>query len=181
VLTFGIAATAVATLVALPACVDAPISSEHLQPNGELRQAVYERAGITRDQELQQVRRISAVLAAESGGALEDGHSFATDVGTVYLHLRADSLVISRPVIFRWTHDGTSQDVLGVLNPSETLGLAASHPIGQRQAGDWTVEVLGVPRDGNAAPVLFERTFEILAKADADARVAGEPPVPASN
>ena len=148
-------------LSTLSACVDAPIDSEHLQPNGELRQSVYEQAGMTRDREPQQVRRISAVLASQSEGALEDGRSFTADVGVIHLHLRVDSLVDPRPVIFRWTHEGVSEEVLGVLSPSETLSLAASHPIGRRQVGTWTVEVLGVPGDGEPAPVLYERAFEV--------------------
>ncbi len=154
-LTLGLA------LTALPACVDAPIDSEHLQPNGELRQSVYKRAGFTPDEGPQQVRRISAVLAAQSDGALEDSQSFDARVGTVHLHLRADSLVRARTVIFRWTHKDISEEVLGVLVPSKALSLAASHTIGRRELGPWTVEVLGVPTAGEAPPILYERTFEI--------------------
>jgi hypothetical protein len=153
----------VAACAALPACVDAPIDSQHLQPNGELRQSVYEQAGFTASAERTpvQVQHVSAVLAAESEGALEDRDAFTPDVGIVHLHLRADGLVRPRPVIFRWSHDDRVEEVLGVLAPSDAMSLAASHPISRQQEGTWRVEVLDVPLDGGAAPVLFERTFQV--------------------
>ncbi|HEY8377925.1 MAG TPA: hypothetical protein VIK91_15620, partial [Nannocystis sp.] len=92
---------------------------------------------------------------------LVDAAAFPAEAGAVYLHLRADGLVEPRPVTFVWTYGETREEVPGVLAPTTTLALAASHPIGPDQRGRWKVEVF--TRDGSEpTKPLFSREFEVF-------------------
>jgi hypothetical protein len=116
--------------------------------------------------------QVAAVLAAQAEGALEDAAEFSRDVGAVHLHLRADSLMEPRPVLFVWTHAGAREEVRGVLAPTTTLTLAASHPIAPTApaaavdaAGGgepWQVEVYSADAAGQAGELLFRREFQVL-------------------
>lgn len=151
-------------VVGVLACVDAPITRDQLEADGRLRPATHEQAAFSARERLvpQQAVHLSAVLAAQSEGALEDASSFAADVGAVHLHLRVDGVFAPRPVVFRWTYDEISVEVPGILAPAEALSLAASYPIDRNHSGKWMVEVLGTPdaADGQA-PVLYQREFEV--------------------
>jgi hypothetical protein len=155
-------------IVGTLACVDAPITRDQLEANGRLRPATHEQAAFSARERLvpQQAVHLSAVLAAQSEGALEDASSFAADVGAVHLHLRVDGWFDPRPVVFRWTYDEVSVEVPGILAPAETLSLAASYPIDRDQTGTWMVEVLGTPEGpdapSEAVPVLYQREFEVV-------------------
>jgi hypothetical protein len=158
------------TLILVPvlgvlACVDAPITPDHLEADGTLRPATHEQAAFSARDRLvpQQAVHLSAVLAAQSEGALEDASSFGANVGAVHLHLRVDGVVNPRPVVFRWTYDEISVEVPGILAPAEALSLAASYPIDRDQMGLWIVEVLGTPDAADEeAPVLYQREFEVV-------------------
>ncbi len=115
---------------------------------------------------------MAAVLAAQAEGALEDAAEFSRDVGAVHLHLRADSLMEPRPVLFVWTHAGAREEVRGVLAPTTTLTLATSHPIAPTapvvavdaagRGEPWQVEVYSADAAGQAGELLFRREFLIL-------------------
>lgn len=143
-------------------CVDAPITPEHILPDGQLR-ADHEQAAFAAERPPAALRavQIAAVLAAEAGGPLEDRATFSADVGAIHLHLRADSLLEPRPVTFVWTHDDLREEVPGVLAPAPTLALAASYPLRPDQRGRWKVEVFTAPGD-EPAQQLFVREFEVL-------------------
>jgi len=154
-----------APLLGVFACVDAPITPDQLEPDGKLKAATHEQAAFSARDHLvpQQAVHLSAVLAAQSEGALEDASSFAANAGAVHLHLRVDGVFEPRPVVFRWTHDEISVEVPGILAPAEALSLAASYPIDRDQTGPWMVEVLGTPDAANGeAPVLYQREFEVV-------------------
>lgn len=143
-------------------CVDAPITPEHILPDGQLR-ADFEQAAFAAKPEAAALRavQIAAVLAAQASGPLEDAATFTADVGAVHLHLRADSLLEPRQVTFVWTHGDVREEVPGVLAPTTTLALAASYPLRPDQHGRWKVEVFTAP--GNEpAQQLFSREFEVL-------------------
>jgi hypothetical protein len=147
-----------------PACVDAPITHDQLESNGQLRdQAPLEQSAFSAQgwATPQRAAQISAVLAAEAEGALNDAVRFPADVGQVNLHLRADGIDGPRPVVFRWTHRGHSTLVDGILVPGDTLALATSVPIDPKRTGTWKIEVLG-PTTGDEPVVLFEREFDVF-------------------
>ncbi len=144
-------------------CVDAPITPEHILPDGQLRADLAQQQAAfaaERGQVALAAVQIAAVLAAEAAGPLEDRAVFSAEVGAVHLHLRADSLLEPRPVTFVWTHDDVREEVPGVLAPTTTLALAASYPLRPDQRGRWKVEVYSAPGDGPAQP-LFVREFEV--------------------
>ncbi len=146
-----------------PACVDAPITEAHIAPNGQLR-ANLEQSSFSAQPRLAvgQAVQVAAVLAAQPEGALEDAATFPASAGAVHLHLRADSLMEPRPVTFVWTHGDAREVVAGVLAPTTTLTLAASHPISPEQAGRWEVEVFSADAAGVTGDLLFRREFQVL-------------------
>lgn len=146
------------------ACQDAPITADQLQPDGRLRAASLDQAAFSAEptDRIRSAVQVSAVLAAEAEGALEDRSTFGADVGTVHLHLRADGLLEPRPVIYRWTHEDLAVLVPGTLAPTSALSLGTSFAIDPEETGRWEVEVLTKPRNPEEAPqVLFHRAFEI--------------------
>lgn len=149
-----------------PACVDAPITEAHIAPDGQLRTNLEQSSfSATSRVSPRQAVQVAAVLAAQSDGPLEDAAEFTADVGAVHLHLRADSLMEARPVTFVWTHAGTREEVAGVLAPTTTLTLAASHPIAPDQPdqkGRWEIEVYSADATGGAGELLFRREFLVL-------------------
>lgn len=177
---FCVRSLSLALVLLLPACVDAPITEAHIAPDGQLRTGLEQSAFSARPQPVTgQAVQVAAVLAAQAEGALEDAAEFPRDVGAVHLHLRADSLMEPRPVLFVWTHAGAREEVPGVLAPTTTLTLAASHPIsaaisaaaaaptvdasGQPLRGEpWQVEVYSADAAGQAGELLFRREFLIL-------------------
>jgi hypothetical protein len=145
----------------LPACVDAPITEAHIAPDGQLVEPLQSSFSARPQESRRQAVQVAAVLAAQAEGPLEDAAEFPAGVGAVHLHLRADSLMEPRPVTFVWTHAGTRDEVPGVLAPTPTLTLAASHPLGPDQAGLWEVEVYGADATGGRE-LLFRREFWVL-------------------
>lgn len=145
-------------------CVDAPITPEHILPDGQLRsdlsssQAAFAAAS---ERAIGRAVQVAAVLAAEAAGPLSDAAAFPAEVGSVHLHLRADSLLEPRPVTFVWTHGESREEVPGVLAPTTTLALAASHPLGPDERGRWKVEVFTLAGD-EPAQLLLTREFEVL-------------------
>jgi hypothetical protein len=164
VLTFYRLAPLALAAVLVPACVDAPITPDQLESNGQLRNPHLEQSAFSAQgsSTTQRAAQISAVLAAEAKGPLEDAASFPADVGQVNLPLRADGLDGPRPVVFRWTHRGSATLVEGVLAPGDTLALATSFAIDPKHAGPWKVEVLGSAAAGEELVVLFEREFDVF-------------------
>ena len=150
----------------LPACVDAPITEAHLTPDGQLRATFAQASFSARPQVAAgQAVQVAAVLAAQASGPLEDAAEFSASAGAVHLHLRADSLMEARPVSFVWTHAGTREVVQGVLAPTTTLTLAASHPLSPDAAGPWEVEVYSADAatmGGAAGELLLRREFLVL-------------------
>lgn len=145
-------------------CVDAPITADQLQADGSLRVTRPAQAAFSAPEpttQVQQAVRISAVLAAESDGALRDRSEFAIGVERVHLHVRADGLLEPRSVVYRWTHDGVSVLVPGTLAPTGQMSLGASFDIGEQAAGSWSVEVLTQSEPGQRPHVLFHRKFNI--------------------
>lgn len=143
-------------------CVDAPITPEHILPDGQLR-ADFEQAAFAAQPTpaIGRAVQVAAVLAAQANGPLEDAAAFPAETGAVHLHIRADGLVEPRPVTFVWTHGDVREEVPGVLAPTTTLALAASHPLVPEERGRWKVEVFTAP--GNEpAQQLFVREFEVL-------------------
>jgi len=145
------------------ACVDAPITPDQLEADGQLRAPALGQSAFSAQERATPHRaaQISAVLAAQADGPLEDANRFPSDVGQINLHLRADGLDGDRPVVFRWTHRGDAALVDGSLAPGETLALAATFSIDPERTGPWKVEILGPPASGGEPVVLFERGFEI--------------------
>lgn len=177
---FCVRSLSLALVLFFPACVDAPITEAHIAPDGQLRTGL-EQSAFSSSFSAQprpmtgQAVQVAAVLAAQAEGALEDAAEFSRDVGAVHLHLRADSLMEPRPVLFVWTHAGAREEVRGVLAPTTTLTLAASHPIapavaapvvdasGQPVRGEpWQVEVYAADAAGQAGELLFRREFLVL-------------------
>ncbi len=178
-------ATVCAQLALCASCADAPIQAENLRPDGQLRPSAYQQAGfVAADTDrAQRAISVAAVLAAQPHGALEDAALFPADVGAVHLHLRADGLTRPRPVLVRWTvpagaEDPQVEERLAMLAPGRTLSLAASHRIRPEQTGAWTVQVLGLPLDGEPAPVLFTRSFQVVDPSPGAAEPAVQPPAP---
>lgn len=148
-------------LTASAGCADVPVTPDQLQADGQLLpQAPFSARG--GDAVPQRAAQISAVLADAPSGALVDTTVFAADVGTVFLHLRADGLAAERPVVFRWTRDGEPGELVpGLLTPSPTLRQAGSFAIDPARTGAWTVEILADTADD--AAVLWQRRFEVVA------------------
>lgn len=148
----------------VPACVDAPITPDQLEPDGQLRAPALEQSAFSAQERdtTQRAANISAVLAAQAQGPLADANRFPADVGQINLHLRADGIDGPRPVVFRWTHRGNAALVNGVLSPGDTLALANSFPIDPERIGTWRVEILGASTSGDEPAVLFEREFEVF-------------------
>ena len=81
----------------LPACADAPITPDQLEPDGQLRAsrpggspsayAATLQGGRTSPQRASVVQ-FDAVLASTPTGTPEDMSTFPPDVGTVHLHVR---------------------------------------------------------------------------------------------
>ena len=112
--------------------------------------------------------RVSAVLASESEGPLEDRAEFAANVGTVYLHVRADGLLSSRRVVYRWKHEDFVVEIPGTLVASDALALGTRFDIAPEQSGHWEVDVLADTADqapGAEPQVLFHREFVVDAPA----------------
>ncbi len=173
---FGILA-AIALPLALGACVDAPITADQLQADGTLRGG-YAGGGVQQaslsaePQKITQAVRVSAVLASQAEGPLEDRAEFSAAVGTVYLHVRADGLLSSRRVVYRWRHGDFAVEVPGTLLTTDALTLGTSFDIAPEQSGHWEVDVLldaATGEDGQAPgtepPVLFHREFVVEAPA----------------
>lgn len=171
---FGII-TMLALPLALGACVDAPITADQLQADGTLRGG-YAGAGVQQaalaaePQKIAQAVRVSAVLASQADGPLEDRAEFSASVGTVYLHVRADGLLSSRRVVYRWRHDDFVLEVPGTLLSTDALTLGTSFDIAPEQSGHWEVDVLADAAAGSQAPesepqVLFHREFVVEAPA----------------
>jgi hypothetical protein len=152
-------------------CADAPITPDHLQSDGTLRarplghaQAAF---SATERQQLQQAVQVSAVLAAQADGPLEDRNEFEADVGTVHLHVRADGLLQPRAVLYRWTHGDLSVLEPGQLAPTDALSLGTSFDIDPELHGHWEVEVLTEGEVAGEGPrVLFHREFEVKRPSD---------------
>lgn len=150
--------------VVASACADAPITADQLERDGQLRSPSLRQSAFSAQERVttQRAAQISAVLAAEASGPLEDANRFPTTVGEVNLHLRADGIDGERPVVFRWTHRGDAANVKGTLQPGDTMAHAISFPIDPERTGPWKVEILGAPTTGSEPVVLFERSFEIF-------------------
>lgn len=160
----------------LVACVDAPITADQLQADGTLRGGYagggMQHAALSAEPgQTAQAVRVSAVLAPQAEGPLEDRAEFEAHVGTVYLHVRADGLLSSRRVVYRWKHDAFVVEIPGTLLASDSLALGTSFDIAPEQAGHWEVDVLAdtagdAPARGPAQPqVLFHREFVVNAPA----------------
>ncbi|MCA9648798.1 MAG: hypothetical protein H6712_31375 [Myxococcales bacterium] len=146
------------------ACVDAPITPDQVEADGQLRAPGLKQSAFSAQERstTQRAAQISAVLAAQADGPLEDANRFPADVGEINLHLRADGIDGQRPVVFRWTHRGDAALVPGTLTPGDTMGRATSFHIDPELVGPWKVEILGAPVGGDEPVVLFERSFEIF-------------------
>lgn len=186
--------TLLAPLALAAGCVDAPITSAQLQADGSLAagsaQQLFETADAEVAPQVAQALQLTAVLAAESEGALEDRKEYLLGQDErVHLHLRADGLEEARPVKFIWTHqtgaDGQPAtdeqgqpleaiETMGFLTSSETLEMAASRGLGEADLGTWQVEVRGV---GPFGALLTQRSFEVR---DPQAPEATEGESPAS-
>ncbi len=146
----------------LPACVDAPITAAHMAPDGQLRGAEQWSFAAHAEGVERAAVQVAAVLAVQADGPLEDAAVFSSEAGAVHLHLRADRLLAPRSVIYVWTHENEHDESRGVLTPTPTLTLAASHPISSDERGTWTVEVVGIDDAGNPGEVLLRREFQVL-------------------
>jgi hypothetical protein len=163
-------ALALPAVLSVSGCADAPITPAQIQANGQLRaglqQSEFQNLDRPPARQTAQSLLLTAVLAAQSEGALEDSNRFlAGDEATVFLHLRADKLDEPRPVRFTWTYGEQVEETMGFLMPSETLAMAASHVLPVEQAGTWTVQVHEVSPFGTD-PLLFERSFEVVVEED---------------
>jgi hypothetical protein len=153
----------------LAACVDAPITPDQLQADGTLRPMGHEQAAFSaaERQRVQQAVQVSAVLAAQADGPLEDGNEFDADVGTIHLHVRADGLVQARAVVYRWRHEELTVLEPGALSPTGSLSLGTSFDIDPELYGRWEVDVLTQPDTSGERPrVLFHREFEVKRPSD---------------
>ena len=151
------------------ACADAPITPAHLDEEGHLRANVEQKLfrAPQRAPETQKAEplQLTAVLASQSEGALEDSTRFVLgEVESVNLHLRADHLGEPRPVTFVWTHGEDRFETMGFLSTSPTLSLATSRPVVEEtDLGPWKVEVHGA---GPFGATLYERSFEVVVAED---------------
>ncbi|MEZ4448724.1 MAG: hypothetical protein R3B09_04525 [Nannocystaceae bacterium] len=155
----------VLTLLApLVGCVDAPLTPAHLDADGQLRGVPMEQGAFAAQPKgtSHSAIQMTAVLATQAEGPLADAASFASDVGSVYLHLRADRLATTRPVTFVWTHGELRVEQDGVLAPTTALTMAASRMIEPSEVGPWKVEVLGEEAADGSRPTLFEREFQVV-------------------
>ncbi len=155
-----------APLLLSAACMDTPITPAHLGDNGKLRNHNWEQSLISAEAMRPTTHRASrlaltAVLAAEDGGALEDRAVFTHSIGEVFLHMRADGLDRPREVTFVWSYGDQQRTTTGFLHPSQTVSLASSHTIKAGQLGDWRVEVFETGLAG--ATLLYERGFKVTA------------------
>ena len=150
-------------LIAPAGCVDAPLTPAHLDSDGQLHGARMEQGAFHAEaaDRRQEAVQIAAVLAAQPEGPLSDAAAFTPEVGEIYLHLRADRLTSARPVTFVWTRGETREEIEGVLAPSPTLAMAASHRIDPAEVGPWRVEIFGEPLADGTRPLLFERAFVV--------------------
>ncbi|RPI40960.1 MAG: hypothetical protein EHM59_21220 [Betaproteobacteria bacterium] len=163
-----VAPLALAFGLACSACADAPITPAQIQADGSLRsglqQSEFQAPERPTARQTAQTLQLTAVIAPQAEGALEDTHRFVLPSGqpeaVAFLHLRADRLQEPRAVRFTWIHGDAREETMGFLMPSDTLALAASHTFGPDQAGEWTVQVHAVSPFGTD-PLLFERTFEV--------------------
>lgn len=156
----------VVAVALLGGCVDAPITADQLQPDGRLRVQGGEQAAFAAEPDpakrTKRAIQVSAVLAAEADGPIEDRNAFSADVGAVHLHVRADGLLEPRPVVYRWTHGDFEMVIPGTLAPDGAMTLGASFEIDPEQAGTWQVDVLASPTAPDETPrVLFHREFEV--------------------
>ncbi|MEE9382793.1 MAG: hypothetical protein V3V08_05200 [Nannocystaceae bacterium] len=149
------------------ACVDAPITSAHLSADGQLRASMTQHAFDSDSAGNRLAARtlgLTAVLAPEANGALEDATVFRTRAhdpeAAVNLHLRADHLDAPRAVRFVWSHGEQRRERIDFLTPSDTLILAASLPLRDAVPGEWAVEVSTVSAQGPGV-VLYRREFEV--------------------
>ncbi len=109
-----------------------------------------------------QAVNVTAVLAAQDSGALEDAAIFSPDVGAIHLHLRADGLTSTRPVTFVWTHGEERDELAGVLAPSRALTRVSSRSITPEELGAWKVEVFESASSNGERKLLFTREFQVL-------------------
>ncbi|RMH00452.1 MAG: hypothetical protein D6705_00340 [Deltaproteobacteria bacterium] len=147
-------------------CADAPIEARDLRPDGQLRPTVYRQAGFSVVDTPREQRpvTVSAVLANDADGRVSDATTFVAGHGAVHLHMRADGLTAPRTVLFRWSRRDTGDftESLGVLSAEPVLRRVASFDLHRAEPGPWRVEVLGLPIDGEAPPVLYARDFEVV-------------------
>jgi hypothetical protein len=163
-----------ALAASLPACADAPITPDQLEPDGSLKPARSGGGPSAYANTLQadksgpkraSVVQFDAVLASALGGTLEDTSTFPPDVGTVHLHVRTHGLETDRDVVFRWTHGEHSLTVPGEIMPAARFVLAASIDVQPDQTGPWRIEIVGEPTHPDEVPeVLFAREFLILSE-----------------
>ena len=189
--------TLLAPLALAAGCVDAPITSAQLQADGSLAagsaQQLFETSEAEPAPQVAQTLQLTAVLAAESEGALEDRKEYLLGEHTrIHLHLRADGLEEARPVKFVWTHqtgaDGLPAvdeegkllepiETMGFLTSSETLEMAASREVTEADVGTWQVEVRGV---GPFGALLTKHSFRIHDPEAPEAPETPEAETPAS-
>ncbi|MBK6919106.1 MAG: hypothetical protein IPH07_17050 [Deltaproteobacteria bacterium] len=156
-----------ALLVLPAACADAPITDDQLEADGLLRgspAAARDQANFSVDRAAPQRAafvQLSAVLAAEAEGAVQDRERFAADVGTVHLHVRADGIDSARPVTFRWIHGDQATVLAGTIGGASTLEHASSVDIAPHQVGPWRVEVAAETVHGEPPEVLYTREFVV--------------------
>ena len=155
----------------LPGCVDAPITPDQLQADGTLRPVGREQAAFSAaelpGQRVKQAVQVSAVLASQAEGPLQDGNLFDADVGTIHLHVRADGLLQARAVVYRWRHEELTVLEPGELSPAGSLSLGTSFDIDPELHGRWEVDVLTQPDTSGEHPrVLFHREFEVKRPSD---------------
>jgi hypothetical protein len=151
-------------------CADAPITPDLLESDGQLKtgkagggQSAFAAGRATPHRA--SVVQLDALLASAPTGSLEGTTTFAPDVGTVHLHVRADGLEHERDVVFRWTHGEHTLTVPGGLVPSSQYVLAASIDVQPDQTGLWRVEVVTAPSYAGEIPeVLVSREFLILSE-----------------
>ena len=156
-----------AALTALTGCVDAPLQPAHLAPDGQLRGVQMEQSARLSAQPMTANRvNLTAVLAAQEFGALEDSTLFPHRVEDVHLHLRAAGLTANRPVTFVWSHGEERFEIRGVIAPSRALALASSRSITHEDIGVWTIEVYEgddpLPATGADERLLLRRDFQVL-------------------
>ncbi len=145
-------------------CVDAPLTTAHIDPDGQLHGARMEQGAFAAqvDAEHRSAVQITAVLATQAEGPLADAAAFSSGEEAVHLHLRADRLATPRPVLFVWSHGDEREEIEGVLAPSTALTMATSHRIDRESIGTWSIEILTLPDETGSQTSLFEREFVVL-------------------